>query len=112
MARVKSARLLPAHLAKHQPVEVVEEVRLPCLGETAETDWQDLLRAMARRPGCLGLQCRRTLAGYRLKSHWNTWRDFTAWTRATIYMVVAAGLDGRRVAVRATTATRSSGATA
>lgn len=101
MPSAKSALPLPAHLARHQPVEVVEEVRLPCLGETVETDWQDLLRAMARRPGCLGLQCRRTLTGYRLQSRWRTWRDFTAWTRATIYMVVAAGIDGRRVAVRA-----------
>lgn len=101
MARVKSARLLPAHLPKNRPVEIVEEVRLPCLGETVETDWQDLLRAMARRPGCLDLQCRRTLAGYRLKSRWTTWRDFVAWTHATIYTVVAAGLDGRRVVVRA-----------
>jgi heme-degrading monooxygenase HmoA len=101
MARVKSARLPPAHVPQDRPVEIVEEVRLPCLGETAETDWQDLLRAMARRPGCLGLQCRRTLAGYRLHSRWNDWRDFAEWTRATIYLAVAAGLDGRRVAVRA-----------
>lgn len=100
MTRVKSARLLPAHLARQRPVEIVEEVRLPCLGETTETDWQDLLLAMARRPGCLDLRCRRTLAGYRLESRWRTWRDFTEWTRATIYMVVAAGLDGRRVVVR------------
>lgn len=101
MEQVHSSRGILSRIYKRDPVEIVEEVSLTASRAASEPDWEDMLRAMERRRGCLGLECRKTPEGYCLCSRWSSWRDFTDWTGATIYMVVAAGLDSRRVAVRA-----------
>ncbi len=100
MELVHSSRGFPSRVGKCDPIEIVEEVNMTASRAAAEPDWEDMLRAMARRRGCLGLECRKTPEGYCLCSRWSSWRDFSDWTGATIYMVVAAGLDSRRVAVR------------
>lgn len=88
----------PAHVRPNRPVDIVEEVALPPeLAAATERDWQDLMRAMGRCHGCLDLRFDRTADGYRVSSRWQSWRDFVAWTGATIYAVVAARLSGRRV---------------
>lgn len=93
-----SPRRQPAHLPKDRPVEIVEEIRLPPdQAAVADHDWMDLLQAMERRPGCLGLQWQRTGDGFRVASRWTSWRNFVDWTGATIYAVLAARLTGRRV---------------
>lgn len=99
MKSIHSKRCVPARSILHVPVMVSEEVSLPSERQKIEPVWQDMLRAMARQRGCLSLECKRTPEGFCLCSRWTSWREFADWTEATIFMVVAAELDNRRVAV-------------
>ncbi len=99
MKPVHSSRCVPARSIRHVPVMVNEEVSFPRERQKIEPVWQDMLRAMARQKGCMGLECKRTPEGFCLCSRWSSWRAFADWTQATIFMVVAAELDNRRVAV-------------
>lgn len=81
-----------------KPVEVMENLRLPTEG-ASDADWQDILQAMVRHPGCLIMQCRRTAEGYCLCSRWATWRDFVDWNESTLYTSVASRLPERRITV-------------
>lgn len=100
MKPIHSKRCVPARSILHVPVMVNEEVSLPSERQKIEPVWEDMLRAMARQRGCMSLECKRTSEGFCLCSRWTSWREFADWTEATIFMVVAAELDNRRVAVR------------
>lgn len=99
MQAIHSMRCRPTRSIRHTPVVIHEEVSFSP-EKSIEPVWDDMLRAMARRRGCMSLECERMPTGYCLRSCWTSLQDFTNWTQATIFMVVAAEIDSRQVAVR------------
>jgi len=102
MQPVHSMRSHSTRQIRHQPVLVKEDISVSSEARDLEIEplWDQMLCAMKRQRGCMGLDCRRTDGGYCIHSHWSSLHEFTDWTQATIFMIVAAGIDNRQVSVQ------------